>query len=173
MATSRKWWSPDGEDRNIVRFCLASTDGYSFLSNMYTSPFKVADVQFHSVEQYFQWSKMIRAGFMVAAARLQAEPDPKKCKALGGKRRTPLTTEQAAAWNDSRVGVMRAGLAAKFMANPELRFLLSSTGDNVLVESLPGRLADRFWGVGKGGVGHNWLGVLLMELRDSLSPNDA
>jgi ribA/ribD-fused uncharacterized protein len=107
-----------------------------------------------------------------AATRILAEADPKKCKALGGKRRAPLTADQSAAWDESRIDVMRADLAAKFMANDELKVKLLSTGDAVLVESLPGRLADRFWGVGKGGVGQNWLGVLLMEIRDRFAKGE-
>jgi hypothetical protein len=60
---------------------------------------------------------------------------------------------------------MRGALAAKFTQNPDLGKRLIATGDLELVEF--NTWDDRFWGV-CGGVGLNWLGHFLMELRRML-----
>lgn len=46
--------------------------------------------------------------------------------------------------------------------NPELRNILTSTGDIHIYENSP---YDSYWGVGKDGNGKNILGKLLMQLR--------
>lgn len=71
-------------------------------------------------------------------------------------------------WEGEKIGVMREVLHAKFTQNPSLKDDLLDTGDSKLVES--NNWKDIFWGVCKG-KGQNWLGKLLMELRDSLSQN--
>jgi len=68
-------------------------------------------------------------------------------------------------WEIVRIAHMRGVLAAKFTQNPDLGKRLIATGDLELVEF--NTWDDRFWGV-CGGVGLNWLGRFLMELRTLL-----
>ena len=68
-------------------------------------------------------------------------------------------------WPDIRVQVMRDIVAAKFTQNPDLTALLLQTGDGILVEV--NTWGDHFWGV-CGEVGENRLGLILMEVRESL-----
>lgn len=68
-------------------------------------------------------------------------------------------------WEVVRIAHMRGALAAKFTQNQDLRERLIATGDLELVEF--NTWEDRFWGV-CGGVGLNWLGRFLMELRTVL-----
>jgi predicted NAD-dependent protein-ADP-ribosyltransferase YbiA (DUF1768 family) len=72
-------------------------------------------------------------------------------------------------WNEARVDVMRAVLAAKF-SDPDLRTRLVATGNAELVEE--NTWNDRFWGRSRG-VGSNMLGQLLMELREGLRASEA
>ena len=65
-------------------------------------------------------------------------------------------------WDSLKLDVMRYGLCRKFK-NVEMRALLLSTGTEKLVENAPW---DEFWGCGRNGNGKNWMGRLLMELRD-------
>ena len=60
---------------------------------------------------------------------------------------------------------MRDALRAKFAQNPELKSLLLSTGDSVLVEHTTN---DCYWADGGDGSGKNRLGQLLVELREQL-----
>ena len=66
-------------------------------------------------------------------------------------------------WNEIKVQVMREILYAKFSQNPELKQKLLATVTDYLEET--NTWYDTFWGVCKG-KGENWLGKLLMELRE-------
>lgn len=68
-------------------------------------------------------------------------------------------------WTHRSMDVMLAVLRAKFSANEHCRAVLLSTEDAILVENSP---IDAFWGVGKDGNGQNWLGKLLMQVREEL-----
>jgi ribA/ribD-fused uncharacterized protein len=63
-------------------------------------------------------------------------------------------------WDSIKVDVMLKGLRAKF-ENPELREKLLATGDAVIHEDSP---TDMFWGK----KGEDWLGRLLMQVRDEI-----
>ena len=68
-------------------------------------------------------------------------------------------------WEDVKLNVMRKALLAKFTQHDNLRQKLIKTGERVLVERSP---HDSFWGDGGDGSGQNWLGWLLMEIRDKV-----
>lgn len=61
---------------------------------------------------------------------------------------------------------MRQAVKAKFQQHLELRQLLVSTGDCILIEHTKN---DRFWGDNGDGSGANWLGKILMETRPKIS----
>jgi len=58
---------------------------------------------------------------------------------------------------------MREAVRAKFTRHPELAAVLLGTGDAVLVEHT---VNDNYWGDGGDGSGQNWLGRILMEMRE-------
>lgn len=70
-------------------------------------------------------------------------------------------------WDQIKVDVMRFVVMHKFLQNDDIREKLLSTGDDVLVEHDTKR-KDMFWGDGGDGSGKNWLGVILMEVREIL-----
>lgn len=67
-------------------------------------------------------------------------------------------------WHEVRVPLMAHILKAKF-SNRYLRSTLLATSNEELVHEAPW---DGFWGTGKDGLGANTLGILLMDLRDTL-----
>ena len=67
-------------------------------------------------------------------------------------------------WDTVKVDIMRGLLREKFSQEPEKQVLLS-TGERELVEG--NWWGDTFWGVCEG-KGENWLGRLLMEVRNDL-----
>ena len=67
-------------------------------------------------------------------------------------------------WDEVKIDIMKKALLAKFGQHKDLRKMLVSTGKRMLVEHSP---YDSFWGDGGDGTGKNWLGILLMEIRDS------
>jgi hypothetical protein len=68
-------------------------------------------------------------------------------------------------WLAVRVEVMKKAVKRKFEFNPEIQAVLLGTGDALLVEDSP---IDAFWGRGPDGKGQNWLGQILMQVRDEL-----
>lgn len=68
-------------------------------------------------------------------------------------------------WDAIKDGIMREAVPARFTQHPQLRELLLSTGDALLVEHT---VNDRYWGDGGDGSGKNTLGRLLMAVRERL-----
>ena len=58
---------------------------------------------------------------------------------------------------------MFTGLTRKFEIHQNLKDLLISTEDLLLIENSP---FDNYWGIGKSGDGFNKLGILLMRIRE-------
>ena len=69
-------------------------------------------------------------------------------------------------WDGVKIDIMKKALLAKFIQHEYLRKMLMGTKKRMLVERSP---YDSFWGDGGDGSGQNWLGRLLMEIRDSIS----
>lgn len=128
---------------------------YRFLSNFWTSPVLLDDVQYGSVEAAFQAAKTTdpsqRQVFQTA--------DPATAKRLG--KLLKLRPD----WNDLRLDVMRDLLEQKFAPGSALAKQLKATGRKPLIEA--NTWGDTFWGVSKG-VGSNHLGQLLEEIRAML-----
>lgn len=85
---------------------------------------------------------------------------------------TPATAKRLARsfelrpdWDEVKIPIMRHLLREKFVQEPE-RSILLSTGNEELVEG--NWWGDRFWGQSPVGDGENWLGRLLMEVREEL-----
>lgn len=136
---------------------------YEFLSNFYESYFTDPVVgDFCSVEQYFQWIKAHICGNLDIAAQIMKTASPSEAKRLG------KSVELTINWStDTKLNVMKTGLLYKFAQNPDLKDKLIETSPNFLMEGNTWK--DRFWGVDlNSGTGLNWLGLLLMELRNNL-----
>ena len=61
---------------------------------------------------------------------------------------------------------MRRAVLRKFETHEAIGELLRSTGDEELVEDAP---RDYYWGCGKDKTGRNMLGIILMEVRETLA----
>lgn len=125
-----------------------------FLCNFYPAPVTLDGWEYPTVEHAFQAAKTEDAA---ERARIRLASEPGHAKFLG--RRVALRP----GWDGMRVGVMRALLAQKFEPGTNLRASLDATAPGLLEEG--NDWDDRFWGK-VNGVGENWLGRLLMELRD-------
>lgn len=129
---------------------------HRFLSNFFPCDMEVAGVRYPTLEHAFQAEKTTNP---TEREIIRIARTPGQAKALG--RRVTLRE----GWNELRVDVMRELLRIKF-SDRVLRAELLATGDARLVEG--NHWNDRFWGVCKG-KGENWLGRLLMELREELA----
>jgi len=69
-------------------------------------------------------------------------------------------------WEQIKYRLMKAVVKAKFIQHQELRHTLLSTGQRHIAE----HCRDKIWGDNLDGSGTNWLGKILMEVRDELNP---
>jgi ribA/ribD-fused uncharacterized protein len=107
------------------------------------------------VEGEYQASKAVDASTRVKFDGLS----PRGAKELGNLiRRRPD-------WEVVKIPIMRELVRRKFREHPELAKILLSTGEAELVEE--NKHGDIFWGRVRGS-GANWLGRILMEVRDEL-----
>lgn len=131
---------------------------YGEFSNFAAFGFHVDGQFYRTSEHYFQVMKFEDEAYR---EKIRETKSPMIAARLGRSRKVKIRED----WEEVKVDVMREALQAKFAEHAELRELLLSTGDEPLVEAAA---RDYFWGVGKDGTGQNWLGKLLMELREQL-----
>jgi ribA/ribD-fused uncharacterized protein len=141
---------------------------YKFLSNFAYSPFTVKIQEYHytckTVEHFFQASKCYDH---VQVRKIINAATPRQAKTLG------RNVELVDNWDEIKNDVMLDGLRAKFNSDygsfVGLGIKLLLTGDRYLIEG--NTWNDRYWGAtiqGNRAVGFNWLGQLLMKVRDEL-----
>jgi ribA/ribD-fused uncharacterized protein len=130
---------------------------YRFLSNFYSAPFLWAGSRWPTSEHAYQASKTLNSN---EKDTVWAAATPGQAKRLGRR----VTKRED--WDFVKVRIMREILEAKFVQNPDLMERLKTTGNAELVEG--NTWGDTFWGVCNG-VGENWLGKILMEVRDNAS----
>ncbi len=68
-------------------------------------------------------------------------------------------------WNEAKMNVMHELLKVKVEQHEEVRQKLLETGDEEIIEENPN---DSFWGAGNDGKGENYIGKLLMKVREEL-----
>ena len=134
---------------------------HRFLSNFHSTPVTLDGVTYHSAEAAFQASKTLDP---TRRAEYAAVKNPLVVKRMG--RREQLRPD----WEQVAYDVMGQVVRAKF-ADSELARQLLDTGDALLVEG--NRWHDNRWGSCScqrcsGVQGQNWLGRILMEVRDEL-----
>ncbi len=131
---------------------------YGCFSNFSAHGFELDGAWWPTSEHYFQAQKF--AGTPHADEVRQART-PKRAAEMGRQRSRPLRPD----WEEVKDDVMRRAVLRKFESHANIRELLLSTGEQLLVENAPN---DYYWGCGKDGSGKNMLGRVLMEVRAEL-----
>lgn len=148
-----------------IRFYGSEYPAYRFLSNFYMAPFELDGKIWPSTEHYYQAMKATDPAVQEQIRTLEKAYEAKQA---GGKRGIVKNCYRSD-WDQAKNDVMRKCLRAKF-AQPTLRQKLLDTGDAKLIEASP---SDYYWGEGAAQTGDNWLGVLLVELREELKKPQA
>ena len=130
---------------------------YEFLSNFYPATVRLDGVEYPTVEHAYQAAKTLDE---TERRHVRSASTPDEAKKRGGR----VTVRPD--WEDIKVSVMRDLLRQKF-SDATLRDRLLGTAPHPLIEG--NTWGDRFWGVCDG-EGQNWLGRLLMEIRDGVAP---
>ena len=160
------------EDGRIL-FFERDRDKFGFLSNFHPAAIQVDNETWPTSEHYYQAQKSHHREYRAAIRNAETPGQAKRLGALPGapnrQWKHSWFRQHAVAprsdWMEVRLQVMRVALAAKFGQNPLLRKQLSDTGNHEIVED---SATDDFWGIGRTGLGQNWLGRLLMEARNEV-----
>ena len=145
-----------------VYFYSHGQEPYGCFSNFSNHSFDLDGKNWKTSEHYFQAQKFVGTEYygMVLKAK-----SPREAANMGRNRSFPLRND----WEQVKEDVMRKALEAKFTQNDNIKEILLSTDDKILIENSPN---DYYWGCGSDQSGKNRLGVLLMELRDKLKQNN-
>ncbi|WP_417847153.1 NADAR family protein [Thalassoglobus sp.] len=137
----------------------SKSDTYSWLSNFSEDGFTLDGEFWPSVEHFYQAQKYV--GTEHSEQIRNAESPLKARKA--GKNRSLVPRPD---WDEVKIVVMRSALEAKFLQNQRLNRKLLETKDHELVHESK---SDSFWGRSREGTGQNYLGELLMQVREELA----
>jgi ribA/ribD-fused uncharacterized protein len=127
---------------------------YRFLSNFYMHPVNFEGILYPSSEHAYQAAKTLSQEERKMIASL---PTPALAKKDGKK----LTIRND--WEEVKYNIMKEIVSEKFKDN-DLKNKLNETSEYELIEG--NTWGDTIWGVCNG-EGTNWLGKILMEIRDN------
>jgi ribA/ribD-fused uncharacterized protein len=134
---------------------IAFEGEYRYLSNFYDAPMWYGGIKYPRSENAFQAAKTWDPELRRIIARMTA----RESKAAGKH------LDCRPDWDEVRVPVMGEIVTLKFIQNPGLLRRLMNTGNRTLIEG--NWWKDDFWGV-YNGKGENWLGQILMDLRNRM-----
>jgi N-glycosidase YbiA len=141
-----------------IYFYSTREQPYGCFSNFSRHGFELDDVWWPTSEHYFQGQKFAGTPHLEQVRQARTA---KQAAAMGRDRSRPLRAD----WEVVKDDVMRRAVLRKFEAHDDIRAILLSTGDELIVENAP---RDYYWGCGSDGTGKNRLGQILMEVRGML-----
>ena len=133
---------------------------YYEFTNFYFAPISLDERTWKTTEHYFQAQKFVGTPYLDV---IQMCATPRE--AFDFSRKPFVSRWRRNDWEGVKIDIMRKALLAKFLQHGDLRKKLKGTGKRALVERSP---YDKFWGDGGDGSGQNWLGRLLVEIRDAI-----
>jgi N-glycosidase YbiA len=128
---------------------------YGCFSNFSPHGFELDGYWWQTSEHYFQAQKFTVTHHV---EEIRLAKTPANAAEMGRDRTRPLRSD----WEEIKEDVMRRGLLCKFQTHTDIREILLSTGDELIVENAP---QDYYWGCGQDGSGKNRLGEILREVR--------
>jgi ribA/ribD-fused uncharacterized protein len=141
-------------------YFYSTRETYGCFSNFSRHGFELDGYYWLTSEHYFQAYKFVETD-PVWFEKIREVKTPKEAAKMGRDRAHPLRKD----WENVKDEIMKRAVLKKFQTHADIRTILLSTGDNLLVENAPN---DYYWGCGKDGSGKNKLGLILMAVRDSL-----
>lgn len=127
-------------------------------SNFALYEIKLEGKKWPTSEHYFQAQKFENKEYIEKIRKCKS---PMKAAELGRSRRMKIKKN----WEKIKDNVMYDAVFAKFTQHNELKELLISTNDCILIEHTEN---DNYWGDGGDGKGKNKLGKILMKVRSNL-----
>ena len=151
---------------------------YGCFSNWYPAAFTYEGIRYNCVEQYMMAEKTAMGGRDDLRRKIMEETDPGRMRYLAGKDRFLEFKQIETRWDENCRQIVKRGVKAKLLQNPAILETLLGTGNAVLAECARG---DEIWGIGinlhdsdwkdiSNWKGKNYLGRILMQLREELRP---
>lgn len=159
LATLASAPSNRSKSSDVVSFFKA-WDSNGILSNFSPHPISVGGEVYATIEHWYQSQKLVGVSEDISK-RVKTAISPEEAATIG--RRAEREGNIRRDWADVKLAVMETGLRAKFGADGPARRALLATGTKQIIESSP---HDYFWGCGWNKTGANWLGHLLMKIRE-------
>lgn len=141
-----------------IYFYSTRENPYGCFSNFSAHGFNLDEVWWRTSEHYFQAQKFIGTPHV---EQIRLALTPKDAAKMGRERDRPLRSD----WEQVKDDVMLKAVLSKFQTHADIREILLSTGNQLIVENSP---TDYYWGCGADGSGKNKLGQILMQVRDLL-----
>jgi len=141
-------------------------------SQWYPSIFIIDEIKYNCAEQYMMAEKAKLFEDVNIFEKIMEAISPKEQKKLGRQVRNFDLDK----WILHAKEIVYKGNLAKFTQNENLKEILISTGDKLLVEASP---YDKVWGIGLAAddkrakirdtwLGKNWLGEILTQVRNDI-----
>lgn len=140
-----------------IKFYRVS-EPYGCFSNFAPYPITLNGKVWPTNEHFFQAQKFVGTPH---EEEIWLAPSPMEAAKMGREHRRPLRDD----WELVKEDIMRQAVKAKVEQHKEFRDILLSTGDCVLIEHTSN---DSYWADNGDGSGKNMLGIILMEVRNSL-----
>lgn len=154
-ASSKDSWSGIS---GAIYFYNKNQPYYEF-TNFYEAPLRMADGIWPTSEHYYQAQKFVGTPLY---KQIQSAPSAREAFTIARTHKSQV----CANWQSINLQVMLKALRTKFTQHTHLTKLLLNTGNKLLVENAGTN--DSFFGAGADGKGSNYLGQLLMHVRNEL-----
>ncbi|MFJ7440876.1 NADAR family protein [Methylorubrum thiocyanatum] len=155
-----------------VLFFIRDQHEFGFLSHFHPAEIELDGETWPTVEHWYQAQKSSDPRYREA---IRSASTPGRAKRLAGM---PVSSRRDHGswflangllpredWEAVKRDLMRRADAAKYDQHRDLAARLLATGGAEIVEDSP---HDAHWGIGRTGLGANWAGRILMEVRDGL-----
>ncbi|MGN1119678.1 MAG: NADAR family protein [Oscillospiraceae bacterium] len=163
----------DINNTEIIGFHLPE-EPHGCFSNWYPAEFELAGICYANSEQYMMYQKVQLGRRFDLADMIMKTRSPAKAKEYAGKDYFTEFGSIKPVWDRICRNVVKRGVRAKFAQNPAMLEELLGTGNAQLAEC---SRSDKIWGIGinlhdeawkdvRNWRGKNYLGLILMELRE-------
>jgi ribA/ribD-fused uncharacterized protein len=143
-----------------IYFYSSQEERYGCFSNFSYHGFVLDELWWPTNEHYFQAQKFVSTD-PDWFEKIRTVETPSKSARMGRSREHPLRSD----WEEVKDEIMQKVVLCKFQTHGDIREILLSTGDELIIDNSP---VDYYWGCGKDGSGKNKLGEILMAVREIL-----
>jgi hypothetical protein len=145
----------------MIIYFYKVNEPFGCFSNFSPHGIKMQGRYWATVEHYYQAQKFVGSLDAAIIPVIYSAATPEEAAAIG----RDCTRQLRLDWDAVKTHVMREAVLKKFLTHPDIREILISTANQLIVENSP---TDYFWGCGADKTGQNHLGKILMSVREEI-----